>query len=297
MNAITHAISITRPARGEHIFRVTGRAGLVIRAGTTVMIDAAATAFGEDTDIDMPELVAGTDYAVVIDEGRAIAVDASIGVPATAIGGFHFAPGGNAPEREGGDDIPAINQHSCWDAGFRPSCADPRGMVLARILDGRASWIDIYKLGVEHAGQGTSRHGVTIANGRDLPGKAGGGKYSKLDYATAVAILAHHGKQLLDFDEFRAAAIGVTEKTAADSRPKTTGLDEARTSRFGLMQATGNLRDWGTDGDPDNPRASIFGGSWFYGGDSGSRYAGLGSWPGDSYDDVGARGRCDHHES
>jgi hypothetical protein len=117
----------------------------------------------------------------------------------------------------------------------------------------------------------------------------------RFDYETAVAVMAAHGKGLLSVDEFFAAALGVTEKTAANRDPKVTGLDAPRTSRFGLQQATGNLWVWGHDGDPDKPRASLFGGSWVSDGGAGSRYARVAtSWPGDSAGYLGARGRSDH---
>src|SRR5690606_5365299 len=112
--------------------------------------------------------------------------------------------------------------------------------------------------------------------------------------ANAVKILADHGKRLPTYDEFRAAAYGVTEKSSAKSDPDVTDLDAARTSRFGLMQATGNLWIWGTDGDPDGPRPSLFGGSWFGGANAGSRCAALVYWPGYSRGDFSARGACDH---
>jgi hypothetical protein len=115
------------------------------------------------------------------------------------------------------------------------------------------------------------------------------------DYATAVTVMARHGKGLLSFAEFAAAAYGVTEKTAHTGDPQITKLDAPRTSKWGLMQAVGNLWVWGHDGDPDAPRASVFGGSWWYGGDAGSRCAFVAyRWPGDSDDFLGARGRGDH---
>jgi hypothetical protein len=106
-------------------------------------------------------------------------------------------------------------------------------------------------------------------------------------------VLASHGKGVLSLEEFFAAAYGVTEKTAAGDNPKTTGLDAPRTSRFGLMQATGNMWVWGRSNDVQ-PRASLFGGSWLGGDSAGSRYAYLGCWPGLSSGDLGARGRSDH---
>jgi len=284
--------SIVRPDASSSIFTVAGRDALFIRAGAEI----GMFAFGEETPVALPALVVGTDYAVLIDtDGHPSAVSCADGVPADAIGGFHFAPGGNAAGRNGGDEVPAINPWSCWDSGFRPACPDPRGMALVDLPGGARYWVDIYKLGVSHLDNGTSRHGVTIADGADRPQKVGGsGHYPRLDYATAVEVYAHHGKQLLTYDEFRAAAFGVTEKSSAARDPKVTGLDAARTSRRGIMQATGNLWDWGTDGDPDEPRPSIFGGSWVNGRNAGSRSAILAHWPNNSDDSLSARGRSDH---
>jgi hypothetical protein len=152
----------------------------------------------------------------------------------------------------------------------------------------------IYLTGASCAQDGTSRYGVTIADGNDRPSDPSGKKYKKFDYETACAVMAAHGKGLLGAEEFFAAAIGVTEKAAAARDPRVTGLDSLRTSRCGLMQATGNMWTWGHDGDPDTPRASIFGGSWLLDGYAGSRYADLDSWPGSSNEGLGARGRSDH---
>lgn len=282
---------ITRPLASLPVLVVTGRDTLALRAGTVI----DGTEFPDETPVGIAEpLVAGVDYAIAIEAGAPVARPCGHDVPAGAIGGFHFAPGGNAPARAGGYAIPAINPASLWDAGFRPACADPRGMALVTQL-GRRFWCDIYLLGVDHLTLGTSRHGVTIADGRSLPQAPDGkGRTKKLDYPTAVAIYAHHGKALLTYDEFRSAAFGATERGSADKDPVTTGLDAARTSQAGIMQATGNLWVWGTDGDPDDARPSIFGGSWISGDAAGSRYAYLGYWPDDSRDFISARGRCDH---
>lgn len=42
------------------------------------------------------------------------------------------------------------------------------------------------------------------------------------------------------------------------------------------------------------PRASIFGGSWWNGGSAGSRCAGVDHWADHSDGGLGARGRSDH---
>ena len=266
-----------------------GRDGLIVKEGTNF----GTMSFRADTSVIMPPagLVPGTDYAVILRDDVLVAVAMSSGSleQLVTLGGFHFAPGGNATARSGGDEVPAINPCSLWDIYFRPACPDPRGMALVQKPGGQF-WCDIYLTGRNCADDGTSRFGVTIADGDDRP--AG---FKKFDYATAATVMAYHGKGLLSFEEFAAAAIGVTEKTANRRDPETTGLDAARTSRFGLMQATGNLWVWGHDGDSDEPRASGFGGSWFDDGYAGSRFADVAThWPDYSSDDLGARGRCDH---
>jgi hypothetical protein len=271
---------------------LTGPRSIAIRAGTNF----AGDVFESDTSIELPqgELVAGTDYGVAVTDGiprawRALAIPSGAG----AIGGFHFAPGGNAAGFGGGDKIPAINPCSLWDLNFRPACPDPRGMVLIEMGGGKF-WCDIYLTGANHLTDGTSKFGVTIADHYDPPQNPDGTRFSRFDYATAGAVMAHHRKGLLSVEEFAAAASGVTEKTAHDGNPKVTGLDAPRSSKFGLMQATGNMWVWGHDGDPDEPRASLFGGSWIDGSDAGSRCADVGSWPGHSSGSLGARGRSDH---
>jgi hypothetical protein len=271
----------------------TGAAAISIRAGTIF----AGVAFTAETPVRMPGegLEAGADYAVVLLGNDAAAVKLD-GVPSgeTCLGGFHFAPGGNAQGKSGGDDAPAINPFSLWDRNFRPACPDPRGMTLVEMASGAKFWCDIYLLAKEHLLSGTSKFAVTIADGDDAPQDPSGGDFDVLDFETAVAVLKHHGKGVMGAEEFFAAAYGVTERTAAGSDPERTGLDAARTSKWGVMQATGNLWVWGHDGHPDDPRASLFGGSWFHGSYAGSRYADLVFWPVYSPGHLGARGRSDH---
>ena len=267
--------------------------GAAVKAGITFR----GAVIKKDMRIEAPAggYSAGSDYVVTIARGKAVAkAMLSVDVPANAIGGFHFAPGGNATAEAGGDTIPAINPHSIWDRNFRPACKDPRGMTLVTVPGRGPVWCDIYLLGKNHLEYGTSMYGVTIADGTDLPQNPAGGTFQKFDYEAACAVMKHHGKQMLGAEEFFTAAFGVTEKTAAPGEPKSTGLDAPRTSRRGLMQATGNMWAWGTDGHPTLPRASLFGGSWFNVVSAGSRGALLDYWPGDSGVDIGARGRSDH---
>jgi hypothetical protein len=282
------------------VFALVGTGSLVVRAGTVF----AGTSFDRDTHVPVPMneegqpgYVTGADYVIRLVDGN-LAISRLSSAPSfddpTLIGGFHFAPGGNATGRSGGDSIPQISPFSLWDIAFRPACPDPRGMVLVEGRDGRF-WCDIYLLGVDHIDAGTSAYGVTIADGNDPPQKSGGKRFKKLDYETAVAVMAHHGKGLLSYDEFIAATHGVTEQTSASGDPGETRLDAPRSSARGVMQATGNLWVWGHDGDPDTPRASVCGGSWWSGDGAGSRHAIVAyDWPDYSSGSVGARGRGDH---
>jgi len=287
---------LIKPDPNTPIFKVTSRDSLVVKAGTIF----AGHTFVHDTSVPLhlnaagePGYIPGADYVVNCDCG-ALSVTRPKGVPEgeTLLGGFHYAPGGNAPARSGGDDVPAINPCSLWDVAFRPACPDPRGMTLVTTPASRF-WCDIYLTGVNHLADGASKFGATIADGDDPPRDAKGKPAKRFDYATAQAVMAAHGKGLLSLEEFFAAAFGVTERTAAERDPKTTGLDAPRTSRFGLMQAIGGLWVWGHDGDPDQPRAAILGGSWLDDDFADSRYANVANWGGDSDGSLGARGRCD----
>ena len=281
-------ITIDRADTALPILIATGPRELAIRPGTTIRIGETTHRYDEITPIDLGDLVSGTDYAVTIDTaGTPLYAPVTTYNPLGngGVAGFHFAPGSNATARDGGGKDSVINPHSIWDVGFRFAGPDPRGMVLVDIDPEARIWVDIYLLGKDHARDGTSRHGVTIADGRSL---------DRLNYKDAVDIYASHGKRLLTYDEFKAAAYGIKERSSADRDPNTTGLDADRTSRYGLMQATGNLWQWGTDGDPDDPRPSIFGGSWIDGSCAGSRYACLDYWPGHSRGNLSARGAGDH---
>ncbi len=286
------ATSLAKRDPASPAIKATGRGAIAIKAGTRFR----GVAFKKDTAVPTPDggYVAGGDYVVCVTRGRAVVqrLDSNR-LPVNALGGFHFAPGGNATAGSGGDKTPAINPCSIWDRNFRPVCRDLRGMTLVEGAVG-AFWCDIYLLGARHLTHGTSRLGETIADGSSLPEAPPGVAISRFDYAAAAAVLKHHGKTLLGAEEFFAAAFGVTEHTSADGDPVTTKLDAPRTSRSGVMQATGNMWTWGTDGHPSVPRASIFGGSWLNGRHAGSRYANLGYWADSSYGHLGARGRSDH---
>ncbi len=279
------------------ILKVIDRNTVAIKSGTSFDGDN----FPKDLAVMMPAagLDVGADYGVICGLGGVPQATKIVGeLSDLCFAGFHYAPGGNATARAGGDDVPAINPFSLWDLNFRPACPDPRGMALVE-AKGHKFWCDIYLTGANCAVDGTSKFGTskfgaTIADGNDRPVDPSGKKYKRFDYETAAAVVAAHGKGLLSLEEFFAAAFGVTEKTACNRDPEITGLDPPRTSKFGLMQATGNMWVWGHDGDSDEPRASILGGSWFNGGLAGSRYASVVYWADNSGGSLGARGRSDH---
>ena len=196
---------------------------------------------------------AGTDYAIWARVDGVLEATANHSTPpavgARLVGGFHYAPGGNAAAQAGGDTTPAINAYSMWDLKFRPACSNPRGMALVA----GGFWCDIYMAGTDCDLNGTSAHGVTNADGSSAPkvpaafGGNGSTTYGNLTWFSAAELGAAYGKRLMFMDEFQAAAYGVTEQTSRGTDPVTTGLDAARTSRWGIMQATGNLYTWCMD--------------------------------------------------
>lgn len=308
-------------------FLRTANGAISLKAGTTIGLAGLLYRFAVDTAVQMPTLTAGTDYAVYLCNDGTLRADASFTAPtgftaATSrrIGGFHFAPGGNAPAQAGGDATAQINPYSLWDLRFRPACNDPRGMTLVA----GGFWVDIYLLGVNHHVDGTSRYNVTIADGSSPPkipsafGGNGTATYSTVTWWIAVEVLAAYGKQLLSYDEFAAASYGTTENSSAGTDPVSTILRQAYTSRWGVMLSSGNMWIWsrelsyrtgtGAEGwknqtggrgqiyiqNDTGLAAALIGGYSLSGSSSGSRAAFWCISPWDTADNIGARGRCDH---
>lgn len=242
----------------------TGAGAISLKAGTDVLVANKVVSFPAETPIDMPSLAPGTDYAVWVKrDGTIEASENFIAPPGDGdwlrIGGFHYAPGGNAAAQAGGDTTPAINEYSLWDLKFRPACQDPRGMTLVA----GSFWCDIYLLGVDHHLYGTSANNQTIADGSSPPkvplafGGDGSTTYGNLTWWVAGEVLQSHGKGLLSYEEFAAAAYGVEENASRGSDPVTTGLDTTNTgssnadnkftSKWGIIQATGTLFIWGNE--------------------------------------------------
>lgn len=303
-------------------FTKTGAGTVSVKAGTTVEVNGKVIQFTAATAVNMPSLTAGTDYAIyACDDGTARA-DANFTAPsgytsttARKIGGFHYAPGGNASARAGGDTTAAINAYSLWDLKFRPACPDPRGMTL--VADG--FWADIYLLSVDHLTNGTSKYNVTIADGSSPPkiptkfGGSGSTAYSSLTWWESAEVMRSYGKRLPSCAEFAALAYGTTEASSVGADPGSTVLNAAYTSKWGVIQATGCLWVWGGEfGGPyvnaawtantggrgsaySLSNAVLLGGNWDnntpY---SGSRCSNWGHAPSFSNTDIGARGVCDH---
>ncbi len=311
------------------LFTKTGNGTAQLKAGTHVGIGDAILYFSANTNIVMPTLASGSDYAVYVCADGTVRADLSFTAPSgytttnsRKVGGFHYAPGAGATAQAGGNTTPQINPYSFWDLKWRPNCTDPRGMAL--VADG--FWADIYLLGVDHLTNGTSKFAVTIADGSSPPkiptkfGGTGSNAYGSLNWWEASEVAKSYGKRLPDYSEFSALAYGSTENQSIGTDPVSTSWQAAYVSKWGINQATGNLWTWGNDfsyrqdgsATPWNWRnvsggrgqlylysdiglvASIFGGYWYGAANSGSRASDWGDCPWASRGDIGARLVCDH---
>ena len=310
-------------------FTKTGDGTASIKAGTKVDVAGTVVTFAADTAITMPALMAGTDYAIWVKDDATIQATTDFSSAPGAgnwrkIGGFHYAPGGNAAAVAGGDTTPAINAYSFWDLKFRPACPDPRGMTL--VAD--SFWADIYLLGVDHLTNGTSKYNVRIADGSAPPkiptkfGGTGSNAYSNLNWWVASEVLQSWGKRLPTYAEFAALAYGTTEETSSGgSYVPTTGVNGTGatnawnkfTSRWGVIQATGCMLIWscefgggaasagwtantgGRGSTTQMENAALLGGCWVDQPMSGSRCSSWNLSPAASYNYAGARGVCGHY--
>lgn len=316
----------------------TGTGTADIKAGTKVLVGETLVEFDTAETITMPSLTAGTDYYVyVVDDGtaQAVAATGSWPTPVAAppadsqlIGGFHYAPGGNATGTAGGDTTPAINEYSMWDLKWRPTSLDPRGMTL--VAD--SFWMDIYLLNRDPDTNGTSKNDVDIADGATggtttpvIPAKFGGNgsnRYAVMSWWVTAECLMAYGKRLPTVAEAATGFYGVTEDASRGNDPVTTGLgttnagstnaDQKFTSKWGVIQSSGVMNIWGQEhgggnaaaswADTNGGRGQVYqqenavrlGGYWDSSGNSGSRSAVWGRAPSVSSSDIGGRGACDH---
>lgn len=296
----------------------------------SVAVGGVLLKFPAGSPVVMPALSAGTDYAIYACADGTLQASANFSAPAgyTAasarqIGGFHFAPGSCAAAQAGGDTTPQINPYSLWDIKWRPACPDPRGMAL---VAGRF-WADIYLTGTDVDAVGSSRYGVTIADGSSPPkvpaifGGNGSTTYGSFTWFQAGELLASVGKGLLDYADFATAAYGVKEQVSRGNDPGTTGFattnagssnaDQNFTSKWGLIQAAGVMWVWGRElgggynggwasagqsrGSAYNSSCgALLGAAWDAGAGAGSRASAWNYAPWNSGVNFGARGRSDH---
>jgi hypothetical protein len=318
-------------------FTVTGVGTISIAAGTYVDVSGTLITFAAQTAVTMPALTAGTDYFIYVSTAGVIQAVAASGTwptpvaspPASSrlIGGFHYAPGSNATAQAGGNTTPQINAYSVWDLKWKPATDDPRGMAL--VAD--KFWADIYLLNRDPQTNGTSKNNIAIADGETgstttciIPTMFGGNgtlRYALQDWWSTAEALTAFGKRLPTYGEMQALAYGVTENQARGTDPVTTGLgttnagttaDQLFTSKWGIIQATGEMYIWAHDlGGPyaaatwanNNggrgqtyalPNAAFLGGSWGDGVIAGSRSSIWNASPSSSSPILGGRGVCDH---
>lgn len=303
-------------------FVVTGLGTISIKAGTYVSVAGRMFSFNNQTVVVMPgSLAAGTDYAIYACADGSVRADSNWSAPtgyttsnSRKIGGFHYAPGGNAGGQSGGNSTTQINPYSVWDLAWRPSCKDPRGMTLVA----GSFWSDIYLLGVNHTTDGTSRLGATIADGNSPPkvplefGGTGSNSYGSMTWFETAEVFSAYGKRMPTYQEFLSIAYGTTENTSVGSDPVTTQLQVAFTSKWGVVQASGVMWVWGDEFGGGAASAAwsnnvggrgqsyqmenavFFGGAWALAAFSGSRASLWYHSPSSSYGNLGGRGACDH---
>jgi hypothetical protein len=283
-----------------------------------VEVNGALKTIASGTAVTMPSATAGTDYAIWAKTDGTLEATSNHTSPPSAnarkVGGFHYAPGGNATGTSGGDTTASINAYSFWDLKFKPSCADPRGMTLV----GGAYWVDIYLTGVDAITNGSSKYNVTMADGSSPPkvptmfGGNGSTTYGSYTWFEAMELATAFGKRCLTQREFMSAMYGTTEASSVGSDQGSTVLNAAYTSKWGVMQSTGVLWVWGDDrggayntggwnantegrgSEYNAPNAVLLGGDWDAGSLSGSRCSYWGLAASASSASLGSRFCCDH---
>lgn len=285
-----------------------------------VEVNGTVLTIASGTSIDMPSLSAGTDYAIWTETDGSLQASSNHTTPPSAnarkVGGFHYAPGGNASfDLDAGDGgtTPQINEFSFYDLKWRPSAADPRGLTL--VGDG-AFWTGIYLMSANHLTGPVHKYNVNPCrdgNPPELPD--GSGNYPDAQPSNIFEALQYHGFRAPNYQEFQLLAYGTDEaRSIGGSGPGNTGDvsdrgKDQQTSHWGVFDSTGVLLVWGTDHILEasnqtlpNPsrggrfrfsRFALFGGRWDVGSESGSRH--VDSGPATfSLTTSGGRGVCDH---
>lgn len=298
----------------------TGNGAAETNQDLTVFVGGDVVSVPSGTSIAMPTtLVVGTDYAIWCAPDGTLEADESYSVAPTAggrrVGGFHYAPGGNASfEINAGDGstTPQINEYSFHDLKWKPAAPDPRGLTL--VGDG-AFWCGIYHLVQDHLSGPPHRYGVSPARDGNAPQLITGvGNYPGAQPMNIFEVLAYHGLRSPRVEDFQLLAFGTNEESSRGSDPVTTGLpggntDAQFTSHWGAIQSTGVISHWSNDSIlstadqtlPNPSRGGRFrvsrfanlGGSWFNGANSGSRSVNTPPAT-NSITFIGGRGCCDH---
>ena len=296
-----------------------------------IEVDGRVFTIPAQTTVTVPSFSAGTDYAIWAKPDGSLEATSSFVNPPVAgsrwVGGFHYAPGGNAPldpagnwaNHDGGNTTPQINEYSFYDLKWRPAVADPRGLTLVN----NAFWAGIYHLVRDHLSGPAHRYNAAIAkDGQNPQNPYGDGSqyYSDSNWWNISEALAYHGFSNFTPQDFQIAAIGVKEQASRGNDPVTTGIattnagssngDEKFTSHWGCFQMTGVVQIWAADlavsssnqttsglqgrgGRNRYSTAANLGRFWDSGSESGSRAANS-STPWRSTASLGGRGRCDH---
>jgi len=292
-----------------------------VSTATTLYIEVNGTlhTIASSTAVTMPgSATTGTDYAIWAKTDGTLEATTNHSSPPTAnarkVGGFHYAPGGNATGTSGGNTTAQINEYSMWDLKWRPACPDPRGMTLV----GGGFWADIYLTGVDAITNGSSKYNVTMADGSSPPkvptmfGGNGSTTYGSYTWFEAMELATAFGKKCPTQMEFMSLAYGTTEASSIGSDQVSTILNAAYTSKWGVMQSAGVLWSWARDrGGPaaaaswnantegrgsefNAPNAGILGGNWGSGSDAGSRCSAWANSASNSSNSIGSRFVCDH---
>ena len=310
-----------KTVRGTRLF-TTPSAGAISTAQDFYTSVADAPFFvASGTSLVMPTLVAGTDYAFYLCSDGTMRADSNFTAPSgytTATSRFlgcgHYAPGGNATGRSGGNTTPAFNPYSLFDLTYRPRRKDWRGMTTD---PGEGFCGMIYMLNTEHIANGPSAYNKVIADGSSPPkiptqfGGSGSNSYSDLNWWTAGEVLAAYGLRHPTYQEYAALAFGTTEASSIGTDQGSTILNAAYTSRCGIIQASGVMWIWGANFGGGAAGASwtantggrgstyqmenavLLGGYWAHGSNCGSRASSWVDSPTYSSNSVAARGVCD----
>ena len=299
-------------------FTKTGNFTVSTATQLFVEVNGVVRTIASATVVTMPSATTGTDYAIWCKPDGTLEATSNHTSPPVAnsrkIGGFHYAPGGNAAAQAGGNTTAQINEYSFWDLKWRPSCSDPRGMTLVA----GGFWMDIYLTGVDAITNGSSKYNVTMADGSSPPkvptmfGGNGSTTYGSYTWFEAMELATAFGKRCPTQQEFMSAMYGTTEASSVGTDQGSTILNAAHTSRWGVIQSTGVLWIWARDrGGPfasaawnantegrgseyNAPNACLLGGNWGNGADSGSRCSIWSNAASNSNGGIGSRFSCDH---